>query len=92
MPICAPAEDQTSERYVSYDERDGSAEFSDLYVRLLSAALDETSSTLASPMRRRHLAAHVARGILMTGLAAELFSPSRIVRNRELEHGETPVL
>ncbi|MGO8911417.1 MAG: hypothetical protein ACLQDM_19140 [Bradyrhizobium sp.] len=74
------------------DERDGSAEFSDLYARLLNAALDETNSSLSPRMRGRYLVAHVARGILMTGIAPESFWQSRIVRNQGLGHGETPVL
>jgi hypothetical protein len=52
-------------------ERDGSAEFSDLYVRLLSAALDQSNSSLSPQMRDRHLVAHVARGISMTGLVPD---------------------
>jgi hypothetical protein len=46
-------------------ERYGSAEFSDLYLRLLNAALDETNSSLSPRMRESNLAAHVARGISM---------------------------
>lgn len=92
--LCHPAgkAGQTAEQNVINDERDGSAEFSDLYVRLLSAALDATSSSLSPRMRGRYLAAHVARGILMTGIASESFSQSRTVRNKELRHGATPVL
>jgi hypothetical protein len=48
-------------------ERDSAAEFSDLYVRLLNAALDEINSSLLPPMRQRNLAEHVARGISMAG-------------------------
>jgi hypothetical protein len=77
---------------VTDDERDGSAEFSDLYARLLMAALDETSSWLSPRMRGRYLAAHVVRGILMTGIAPESFSQSGIVRSQGSGHGETPVL
>jgi hypothetical protein len=73
-------------------ERDCSAEFTDLYVRLLNAALDEKNSSQPQRMRRRYLAAHVVRGILMTGLSPESFPHLRIVRNQELGYGETPVL
>jgi hypothetical protein len=48
----------------------GSAEFSDLYLRLLSAALDETNSSLSPRMKESHLNAHVARGISMADMAA----------------------
>ena len=41
----------------------GSAEFSDLYLRLLSAALDETNSSLSPQLKESNLNAHVARGI-----------------------------
>ena len=54
-------------------EWDGSAEFSDLYLRLLNAALDETNSSLSPRMRECHLAAHVARGISMTDMVPESF-------------------
>lgn len=47
----------------------GSAEFSDLYLRLLSAALDETHSLLSPRMRESNLNAHVARGISMADMA-----------------------
>ena len=50
-------------------EWNGSAEFSDLYLRLLSAALDETNSSLSPRMRECNLAAHVARGISMAGFS-----------------------
>jgi hypothetical protein len=51
-------------------ERDRAAEFSELYMRMLNAALDETNSP--SPQRReQNLAAHVVRGISMAGLVAE---------------------
>jgi hypothetical protein len=52
-------------------EWDGSAEFSDLYLRLLSAALDETNSSLSPRMRECNLAVHVARGISMADIVAE---------------------
>jgi hypothetical protein len=48
----------------------GSAEFSDLYLRLLSAALDETNSSLSPQLKASNLNAHVARGISMADLAA----------------------
>ena len=54
----------------------GSAEFSDLYLRLLSAALDETNSSLSPRMRETNLNAHVARGISM----ADMASPSILSR------------
>ena len=54
-------------------ERNGSAEFSDLYLRLLSAALDETNSSLSPRMRECNLAAHVARGISMANGIPESF-------------------
>jgi hypothetical protein len=50
----------------------GSAEFSDLYLRLLSAVLDETNASLSPRMRESNLNAHVARGISM----ADIVSPS----------------
>jgi hypothetical protein len=54
-------------------EWNGSAEFSDLYLRLLSAALDETNSSLSPQMRECNLATHVARGISMADVVAESF-------------------
>jgi hypothetical protein len=54
-------------------EGNGSAEFSDLYLRLLSAALDETSSSLSPRMRECKLAAHVARGVSLADVIAESF-------------------
>jgi hypothetical protein len=68
------------------DERDGSTEFSDLYLRLLSAALDEASSSPSPQGRKYNLAAHVARAISMTGIVSEPFS------NQGLGHGETTFL
>jgi|ERR1700722_11954779 hypothetical protein len=52
-------------------ERNGSAEFSDLYLRLLSAALDEINSSLSPRMRECNLAAHVARGVSMADVITE---------------------
>ena len=52
------------------DERDGSAEFSDLYLRLLSAALDEINSSLPPQLKESNLNAHVARGISMADMAS----------------------
>ena len=52
-------------------ERDPAAEFSDLYVRLLNAALDEMNSSLLPQMRKRNLAEHVAQGISMTGCSSD---------------------
>lgn len=54
----------------------GSAEFSDLYLRLLSAALDETNSSLPPQLKESNLNAHVARGISM----ADITPPS--IRHR----------
>jgi hypothetical protein len=62
--------DQTPERNMIDHERESSAEFSDLYVQLLRAALDETNSSLTPRMREHCLAAHVARGISMSGKSA----------------------
>lgn len=67
-------------------ERDGSAEFSDLYLRLLNAALDDASPPLSPQAREYNLAAHVARGISMTGIVGEFFS------NQALGHEETAFL
>ena len=67
-------------------ERDGSAEFSDLYLRLLNAALDEASRPLSPQAREYNLAAHVAREISMTGIVGESFS------NQALGHEETAFL
>jgi hypothetical protein len=52
-------------------ERDGSAEFSDLYVHLLKAALDEMHRSLSPEVRERNLAAHLAWGVSMTGSVSE---------------------
>ena len=52
-------------------ERDTAAEFSDLYMRLLNAALDEINSSLLPRMRERNLAVHVARGISMAGCLSD---------------------
>jgi hypothetical protein len=73
-------------------EGESSAEFSDLYVWLLRAALDETNSSLTPRMREHYLAAHVVRGISMSGKTLESFSQSRIVRSHGSGHGETPLL
>jgi hypothetical protein len=54
-------------------EGNGSAELSDLYLRLLSAALDETNSSLSPRLREFNLAAHVARGMSMADLVPESF-------------------
>jgi hypothetical protein len=68
------------------DEREGSDEFSDLYWSLLNAVLDEAHSS-ASPRARQHnLAAHVARGISLSGIASESFY------SQGLGHGETALL
>jgi hypothetical protein len=85
---------QTSEKTVNLivSEPDGSADFSDLYVHLLSVALDEVNSSLSPLMRERNLAAHVARGISNAGTAPGAHSPLAIVGNQGLEHEETTVL
>jgi hypothetical protein len=64
-------------------ERGCSAEFSDLYLRLLNAALGEASPPLSPQEREYNLAVHVARGISMTGIVGESFS------NQALGHEET---
>jgi hypothetical protein len=69
---------------VGDSERDSAAEFSDLYVRLLNAALDEVNSSLLPRMRQRNLAEHVARGISMAGFSSD--------RNQGLGHEETTFL
>jgi hypothetical protein len=84
--------DQTPERNMIDHERESSTEFSDLYVLLLRAALDETNSSLTPPMREHCLAAHVARGISMSGKTPASFSQSGIVRSHGSGHGETPLL
>jgi hypothetical protein len=56
---------------VGDSERERAAEFSDLYVRLLNAALDEINSSLLPQMRKRNLAEHVARGISMAGCSSD---------------------
>jgi hypothetical protein len=71
-------------------ERESSAEFSDLYLQLLRAVLDETNSSLTPRMRQRCLAAHVARAISMSGKTAA--SVLAIVRSHESGRGETPLL
>ena len=67
-------------------QRDGSTEFSGLYMRLLNAALDEANSSLLPRARERNLAAHVARGISMTGLFSRSFS------DQGFGHEETTLL
>jgi hypothetical protein len=49
-------------------ERGDPAEFSDLYVHLLKAALDEMHPSLSPEVREQNLAAHVAWGISISGL------------------------
>ena len=65
-------------------ERDRAAEFSDLYVRLLNAALDEINSSLLPRMRERKLAEHVAHGISMAGFSSD--------RDQGLGYEEAPFL
>jgi hypothetical protein len=73
MELCAHfarCADQHWRRTVNLiDGEYGSSEFSDLYLRLLSAALDETNSSLSPGMRESHLNAHVARVISMADIA-----------------------
>ena len=73
-------------------ERESSAEFSNLYVQLLRAALDETNSSLTPRMREHCLAAHVARGISMSGTTPASASQLGIVRGRGSGHGEISLL
>ena len=65
-------------------DRDAANEFSDLYMRLLNAALDEINSSLLPRMRERNLATHVARGISMAGCCS--------YRDQGLAHEETTFL
>ena len=74
------------------DERNGSAELSDLYVRLLNAVLDERNASLSPRLREHYLAAHVAHGISMTGIISRAHSQSAIIRNRGFGDGEPPLL
>lgn len=69
---------------VTDGERDSTAEFSDLYMRLLNAALDEINWPPLPRMRERNLAVHVARGISMAGCFFD--------RDRGLGHEETTLL
>jgi len=84
--------DQAPERNMIDHERESSAEFSDLYVQLLRAALGETNSSLTPQMREYCLAAHVARGISMSGKSPASASQLGIVRSHGSGHGETPLL
>jgi hypothetical protein len=67
-------------------ERDRSADFSDLYARLLNAALDERNSSLSPNLRECYLTIHVARVISMSDIASES------IRNPGLEHDEPKLL
>lgn len=67
-------------------ERDSSPDFSDLYARLLNAALDERNSSLSPNLREYYLTIHVARAISMSAIAAES------IRNPGLEHDEPKLL
>jgi hypothetical protein len=60
--------------YMIDREGNGSAEFSDLYLRLLNAALDQTNSLLSPRMRECNLVSHVARGVSMADVIAEASS------------------
>jgi hypothetical protein len=55
-------------------ERDRSAEFSDLYMRMLNAALDEMNSSPSPEHREQNLAAHVVRAIAMNGPVSDWLS------------------
>jgi hypothetical protein len=66
--------------------RGNSTEFSDLYLHLLNAALGEANLSEPPLLRKRHVAAHIVRAILMIGMLPEQFS------NPGLGHGETSVL
>jgi hypothetical protein len=73
------------------DGRNDLAEFSDLYVRLLRAALDEANRSLSPWMRQRSLAAHVMREVSMTCMAHESLR-STSAFNRETRNGEESIL
>lgn len=73
------------------DKRNDLTEFSDLYVRLLRAALDETNRSLSPRTRERCLAAHVMRGVSMTCIVDEPLR-SRNAFNQESGNGEEPLL
>jgi hypothetical protein len=68
------------------DGRGNSTEFSDLYLHLLNAALGEVNSSRSPLVQKYHLAAHIARAILMTAVLPESLS------NPGLGHGEASVL
>ena len=80
MKLCAQLARNTDQHWRSavnlIDGEYGSAEFSDLYLHLLSAALDETNSSLPPQLKESNLNAHVARGISM----ADITPPS--IRHR----------
>jgi hypothetical protein len=67
-------------------ERDGSADFSDLYAHLLNAALNEKNSPLSPNLREYYLTTAIARVTSMSDIAFES------IRNPGLEHDETKVL
>jgi hypothetical protein len=73
MKLCAQFARRTDQHWRSavnlIDGEYGSAEFSDLYLRILSAALDETNSSLSPQLKESNLNAHVARGISMADMA-----------------------
>jgi hypothetical protein len=91
--LCQPVCDigQGSERNMIDDERKCSAEFSDLYVRLLRAALDEANVSLSPRMRERRLADHVMREVSMTCMTHESLR-LRGAFNRGSGNGEEPLL
>jgi hypothetical protein len=68
------------------DERGSPAEFSELYLRLLNAALDDANPSLSPQARKYNLAAHIACGISMTGIISGSFS------NQGLGYGKTRFL
>jgi hypothetical protein len=91
--LCQPVCDigQRSERNMSDDRRNCPAEFSDLYVRLLRAALDEANGSLSPRIRERRLADHVIREVSLTCMTHESLR-LRGAFNRGSENGEEPLL
>jgi hypothetical protein len=67
-------------------ERARLAAFSDLYARLLSAALEMRNPSLSPNLREYYLTVHVARAISMGDIDSES------TRNPGLEHDETKLL
>jgi hypothetical protein len=67
-------------------KRDSSADFSDLYARLLNAAPGERNSSLSPNLREYYLTIHLARVISIRDIAFES------IRSSGLEHVETKLL